>query len=96
MREAESGRGMMDHAEHDMMEKPKSKPWLGYYDFLITEGSYKFWVVFEVSFQLKIAYFIANTFSRLNFYVLSILVVYDCDFGIFSIRSSVLCEIYDK
>lgn len=40
---------MMDmHDDHDV-EKPKSKPWLGYYDFLITEGSYKFWVVFEVS-----------------------------------------------
>lgn len=49
VRSAESGRGMMDHEEHDV-EKPKSKPWLGYYDFLITEGSYKFWVVFEVSF----------------------------------------------
>lgn len=40
---------MTDHDYHEV-EKPKAaKPWLGYYDFLITEGSYKFWVVFQVS-----------------------------------------------
>lgn len=27
----------------------KGDPLNGYYDFVITEGSYKFWVVFQVS-----------------------------------------------
>lgn len=27
----------------------KGDPLNGYYDFIITEGSYKFWVVFQVS-----------------------------------------------
>lgn len=26
----------------------KNDPWQGYYDFLINEGSYKFWAVFQV------------------------------------------------
>ncbi|KAL0268914.1 UNVERIFIED_CONTAM: hypothetical protein PYX00_010695 [Menopon gallinae] len=38
---------MADH-DYDEVEKPKAKPWLGYYDFLITEGSYKFWIVFQL------------------------------------------------
>ncbi|EEB18234.1 hypothetical protein Phum_PHUM506480 [Pediculus humanus corporis] len=45
----EKGRGMSEDYHHDDVVKPKSeKPWLGYYDFLITEGSYKFWVVFQL------------------------------------------------
>lgn len=26
----------------------KNDPWQGYYDFLINEGSFKFWAVFQV------------------------------------------------
>lgn len=30
------------------MDQPKADYWAGYYDFLINEGSYKFWAVFQV------------------------------------------------
>lgn len=33
------------------MGNAKSDYWGGYYDFLINEGSYKFWAVFQVSFD---------------------------------------------
>lgn len=33
------------------MGNGKSDYWGGYYDFLINEGSYKFWAVFQVSFD---------------------------------------------
>lgn len=54
------GRGMMDHDEDVMDHHPemmemkteekavKQDPWAGYYDFLINEGSFKFWAVFQV------------------------------------------------
>lgn len=35
----------------------KGDPLQGYYDFVITEGSYKFWAVFQVSFIRKIENF---------------------------------------
>lgn len=40
-----------DDHEHDhvkAMSQPKVDYWAGYYDFLINEGSYKFWAVFQV------------------------------------------------
>lgn len=41
-----------DHDDHhDEMEEQKAvkqDPWAGYYDFLINEGSFKFWAVFQV------------------------------------------------
>lgn len=33
------------------MTQPKAEYWGGYYDFLINEGSYKFWAVFQVKFK---------------------------------------------
>lgn len=54
-------RGMMDddivyHDDHheepkEMKEQPKAAiedPWEGYYDFIINEGSFKFWAAFQV------------------------------------------------
>lgn len=42
-----------DHDDHhDDMEEQKAvkqDPWAGYYDFLINEGSFKFWAVFQVT-----------------------------------------------
>jgi len=34
------------------MEQPKADYWAGYYDFLINEGSYKFWAVFQVILEI--------------------------------------------
>ena len=28
----------------------KTDPWQSYYDFIITEGSFKFWAVFQVGY----------------------------------------------
>lgn len=33
------------------VSEPKVDYWGGYYDFLINEGSYKFWAVFQVRFS---------------------------------------------
>lgn len=33
------------------MGQPKVDYWAGYYDFLINEGSYKFWAVFQVTLE---------------------------------------------
>lgn len=55
----ETGRGMMDYDHEEMKEIPemsempeqkaiKNDPWAGYYDFIINEGSFKFWAAFQV------------------------------------------------
>lgn len=37
------------HEEHEKEQKAiQGDPWSGYYDFLINEGSFKFWAVFQV------------------------------------------------
>lgn len=42
----------MKEEEPDMKSmRAKVDYWSGYYDFLINEGSYKFWAVFQVSFD---------------------------------------------
>lgn len=42
----------MKEEESDMKSmRSKVDYWSGYYDFLINEGSYKFWAVFQVSFD---------------------------------------------
>lgn len=46
-------RGMKDYDHIDMKEMPEQKaikndPWTGYYDFIINEGSFKFWAAFQV------------------------------------------------
>lgn len=38
-----------DHGDMKAISQPKVDYWPGYYDFLINEGSYKFWAVFQVS-----------------------------------------------
>ena len=38
--------------ESKAISQPKSEYWSGYYDFLINEGSYKFWAVFQVQMIL--------------------------------------------
>lgn len=50
-----------DHHEEPEKKAVKDDPWNGYYDFIINEGSYKFWAAFQVNFfeqilrlQLKI------------------------------------------
>lgn len=43
-----------DHDHHHEMEEQKAvkqDPWAGYYDFLINEGSFKFWAVFQVRYS---------------------------------------------
>lgn len=34
---------------HSEEKAVKADPWQGYYDFIITEGSFKFWAAFQVS-----------------------------------------------
>lgn len=58
--QARQSRGMMDyqydHDPHHMMPEMKEEkakavkedPWVGYYDFAINEGSFKFWAAFQV------------------------------------------------
>ena len=68
----EKGRGMSEDYHHDDVVKPKSeKPWLGYYDFLITEGSYKFWVVFQVSKIIFSFFSFVSTLSALLIFLFS-------------------------
>lgn len=48
-------RGMKDYDHIDMNEMTEEKaikndPWTGYYDFLINEGSFKFWAAFQVRY----------------------------------------------
>lgn len=53
------GMPMDDIVYHDDHDKPKEEetpkaaiddPWEGYYDFIINEGSFKFWAAFQVGF----------------------------------------------
>ncbi|KAF5300955.1 hypothetical protein FQA39_LY10925 [Lamprigera yunnana] len=56
-----------DHDDHDhaMQNMPKeameqkaiaNDPWAGYYDFIINEGSFKFWAVFQLATALLLIY----------------------------------------
>ncbi|KAH8358371.1 hypothetical protein KR200_010593 [Drosophila serrata] len=59
-----------DKADTDVGEGRyiKGDPLKGYYDFVITEGSYKFWAVFQVGTALLIIYstFAAIYYSKVN------------------------------
>ncbi|XP_015110785.1 uncharacterized protein LOC107036990 [Diachasma alloeum] len=62
-----------DHAdEDDDMEDSKSMAkseyWGGYYDFLINEGSYKFWAVFQLATAALLIYsgFAALYYAKVN------------------------------
>lgn len=65
--QAREGRGMMEYDDHDphdhdhdMPEQKavKDDPWSGYYDFIINEGSFKFWAAFQVITIHKLRTFI--------------------------------------
>ncbi|XP_043461339.1 uncharacterized protein LOC122497958 [Leptopilina heterotoma] len=67
-----------DHdMDHDMdvementkaMTQPKAEYWNGYYDFLINEGSYKFWAVFQLATAALLIYsgFAALYYAKVN------------------------------
>ncbi|EDW88144.1 uncharacterized protein LOC6527340 [Drosophila yakuba] len=73
-----SVRGLRQRRDADAEEKAdtdvgegryiKGDPLKGYYDFVITEGSYKFWAVFQVGTALLIIYstFAAIYYSKVN------------------------------
>ncbi|XP_012278590.1 uncharacterized protein LOC105698699 [Orussus abietinus] len=69
-REAEDG----DDYEEDgdgaarALAGPKSDHWNGYYDFLINEGSYKFWAVFQLATAALLIYsgFAALYYAKVN------------------------------
>lgn len=88
-RNAETGRGMADHDYE--VEKPKAKPWLGYYDFLISEGSYKFWIVFQVSAGSP-----SNTCVSRTIYPHIFPAIYNWNIDIFRVCCHLLCEIHDN
>ena len=59
LQNSRGGQNDNDYHDHDMDDEdmrdmksesqPKLDYWNGYYDFLINEGSYKFWAVFQVN-----------------------------------------------
>ncbi|XP_044765819.1 uncharacterized protein LOC123322053 [Coccinella septempunctata] len=67
-------RGMMeihydDHEESEKEQKAiQGDPWAGYYDFLINEGSFKFWAVFQLVTALILVYasFAAVYYAKFN------------------------------
>ncbi|XP_011872918.1 PREDICTED: uncharacterized protein LOC105564823 [Vollenhovia emeryi] len=50
------------------MDEPKADYWAGYYDFLINEGSYKFWAVFQLATAALLIYsgFAALYYAKVN------------------------------
>ncbi|CAH1377640.1 hypothetical protein MTP99_019035 [Tenebrio molitor] len=75
--QAREGRGMMDDDDHDphdhdhdMQEQKavKEDPWAGYYDFIINEGSFKFWAAFQLVTALLLIYsaFAAVYYAKFN------------------------------
>ncbi|XP_072758247.1 uncharacterized protein [Anoplolepis gracilipes] len=60
-----------DENEHNHMKaisQPKVDYWAGYYDFLINEGSYKFWAVFQLATAALLIYsgFAALYYAKVN------------------------------
>nr|XP_012149454.1 PREDICTED: uncharacterized protein LOC100882054 [Megachile rotundata] len=60
-----------DHEEDNAMKsmsKSKVDYWGGYYDFLINEGSYKFWAVFQLATAALLIYsgFAALYYAKVN------------------------------
>ncbi|XP_039311585.1 uncharacterized protein LOC120359141 [Solenopsis invicta] len=68
-----------DHEDHEdmnddengqtkAMDEPKADYWAGYYDFLINEGSYKFWAVFQLATAALLIYsgFAALYYAKVN------------------------------
>ncbi|XP_011146321.1 uncharacterized protein LOC105187289 [Harpegnathos saltator] len=57
-----------DHGHTKAMTQPKVDYWAGYYDFLINEGSYKFWAVFQLATAALLIYsgFAALYYAKVN------------------------------
>ncbi|XP_020290870.1 uncharacterized protein LOC109858218 [Pseudomyrmex gracilis] len=59
---------MKEDEETKAMGQPKVDYWAGYYDFLINEGSYKFWAVFQLATAALLIYsgFAALYYAKVN------------------------------
>ncbi|XP_029156893.1 uncharacterized protein LOC114929495 [Nylanderia fulva] len=58
-----------DHSDMKAISQPKVVDyWAGYYDFLINEGSYKFWAVFQLATAALLIYsgFAALYYAKVN------------------------------
>ncbi|XP_014208049.1 uncharacterized protein LOC106639116 [Copidosoma floridanum] len=57
-----------DYRDTKAMVEPKVDYWGGYYDFLINEGSYKFWAVFQLATAALLIYsgFAALYYAKVN------------------------------
>ncbi|CAL1676910.1 unnamed protein product [Lasius platythorax] len=57
-----------DHSNMKAISQPKVDYWAGYYDFLINEGSYKFWAVFQLATAALLIYsgFAALYYAKVN------------------------------
>ncbi|XP_011629829.1 uncharacterized protein LOC105422225 [Pogonomyrmex barbatus] len=57
-----------DHSQTKAMDQAKTDYWAGYYDFLINEGSYKFWAVFQLATAALLIYsgFAALYYAKVN------------------------------
>ncbi|KAL6420547.1 hypothetical protein ACFW04_014877 [Cataglyphis niger] len=57
-----------DHNHMKAISQPKVDYWAGYYDFLINEGSYKFWAVFQLATAALLIYsgFAALYYAKVN------------------------------
>ncbi|XP_019870686.1 uncharacterized protein LOC109599148 [Aethina tumida] len=59
-----------DHDDHDKPEQKavKEDPWASYYDFIINEGSFKFWAVFQLVTAALLIYsaFAAVYYAKFN------------------------------
>ncbi|KAL0901420.1 hypothetical protein ABMA27_006686 [Loxostege sticticalis] len=73
----ETGRGMEDyydeHHHHETTPKPMKQsrytdPWAGYYDWIINEGSFKFWSAFQLFTAAVLLYacFSAIYYAKFN------------------------------
>lgn len=51
---------MPEHMDHKEEQKAvQEDPWAGYYDFIINEGSFKFWAAFQVIiFSYNVTHFV--------------------------------------
>ncbi|KAI4502707.1 hypothetical protein M0802_001751 [Mischocyttarus mexicanus] len=57
-----------DHGDMKAISQTKVDYWAGYYDFLINEGSYKFWAVFQLATAALLIYsgFAALYYAKVN------------------------------
>ncbi|XP_071564265.1 uncharacterized protein [Temnothorax nylanderi] len=57
-----------ENGQTKAMDQPKTDYWAGYYDFLINEGSFKFWAVFQLATAALLIYsgFAALYYAKVN------------------------------